>query len=82
MKYRVKKDFSTVIMVQGSNVYIVGVKGGTLNLDPDVAELVNHDCGCKILVEAKAKKVAKLPVKKKAVRGNATTAQVTEAHSR
>ena len=86
MKYRVKRDFSKVVMVRGSNVYVVGVKGDTVNLDPYVAGLVNHNCDYKVLVEVKAKKkakkVAKLPVEKKAVRGNAATAQVTEAHSR
>ena len=79
MKYDVKRDFSNVIMVQGSNVYVAGVKGDTVNLDPDVARLVNHNCDYKVLVEAKAKK---LPAKKKGVRGNPATAQVTEAHSR
>lgn len=78
MKYQVKRDFSNVIMVQGCNVYVVGAKGDTLNLDPDVARLVNHNCNYKVLVEAKKK----LPAKKNAVRGNAKTAQVTESHSR
>ena len=72
MKYKIKRDFSNVIMVQGSNVYVVGVKGDTLNLDPDVARLVNHNCAFKVLVE----------VKKKAGRGKPATAQVTKAHTR
>ena len=73
MKYQSKMRFSTTVTVRGSNVYVTCEEGNTVDLEPDVAELVNRDVGSTILTKVqKPKKPAK----------NAKTSAVTEAHNR
>ena len=76
MKYKANQRFSTVVVVQGSNVYVTCEEGKTVDLEEDVAELVNLDVGSEILT-----KVPK-PAKKKAPAKNAKTSAVTKAHNR
>jgi len=77
MKYKANARFSTVVVVDGTNVYVNCEKDGTVDLEPAVADLINRDVGSTILTDVKKPgKKAKKPGKK------AKTSAVTEAHNR
>ena len=53
MKVKPKQDFTVVVMHRGGNVYVRGIKGESIELDPEIVDLVNVDGT--LLVEDKPK---------------------------
>ena len=61
-KYDVAKTFSVTVMHRGGNVFVRGTKGETIDLDAEIAEIVNADLAGALTAPKAATK--KAPTKK------------------
>ena len=62
MKVKPTTDFSVTVMHRGGNVFVRGIKGESIDLDPELVALVNRDGD--LLTEDKPKPKANRQVKK------------------
>ena len=53
-RYKAKAAFSTTVMWQGTNQFVICRAGDDIDLESEVAALVNNDVGTEILVLKKA----------------------------